>query len=92
MGLFRVAILPNFVSVKRCGKMDNEFTSEIVSLTRRELDVLRLLAKGYTSSRIADELGISQSTVMEYRKNLHRKFKVNRVGELVYKASELHFI
>ena len=72
--------------------MDNEFTSEIVSLTRRELDVLRLLAKGYTSSRIADELGISQSTVMEYRKNLHRKFKVNRVGELVYKASELHFI
>ena len=92
MGLFRVAKLPNFVIVNVCGKMDNEFTPEIVSLTKRELDVLRLLAKGYTSTRIAEELGISQSTVMDYRKNLHKKLKVNRVGELIYKAGELHLI
>ena len=92
MGLIRVAKLPNFVRVDACGKMDNEFTPEKVSLTKRELDVLRLLAKGYTSTQIAKELGIGRSTVMDYRKKLHRKFNVNRVGELTYKASELHLI
>ena len=92
MGLIRVAKLPNFVIVNVCGKMENEITPETVSITKRELDVLRLLAKGYTSTRIAEELGICQSTVMDYRKKLHMKFKVNRVGELVFKATELHLI
>ena len=92
MGLIRVAKLPTFASVNACGKMDNELTPEIVSLTKRELDVLRLLAKGYTSPQIASELGIRRSTVMDYRKKLHRKFNVNRVGELTHKASELHLI
>ncbi|MBO7070933.1 MAG: response regulator transcription factor [Bacteroidales bacterium] len=72
--------------------MADENSPEIIVLTKREQDVLRLLAKGYTSTRIANELGISQSTVMDYRKKLHRKFNVNRVGELTYKASELHLI
>ena len=34
--------------------MADEITPEKVSLTRRELDVLRLLAKGYTSTKIAE--------------------------------------
>lgn len=92
MGLIRVAKLPNFVRVDAYGKMDNEFSPEKVSLTKKELDVLRLLAKGYTSTQIATELGICRSTVMDYRKKLHRKFNVNRVGELTYKAGELHLI
>lgn len=92
MGLIRVAKLSKFVIVNACGKMENELTPEKVSLTKRELDVLRLLAKGFTSSQIAGELGIGQSTVMDYRKTLHMKFKVNRVGELVFKATELHLI
>lgn len=92
MGLFGVVYLPNFVLVKRSGTMDTDNTPEKVSLTRRELDVLRLLAKGYTSTRIAEELGIGQSTVMDFRRKLHKKMKVNRVGELVFKATELHLI
>lgn len=48
--------------------------------------------KGTTSTKIADELGIGQSTVMDFRRKLHKKMKVNRVGELVLKATELHLI
>ncbi|MCR4722204.1 MAG: helix-turn-helix transcriptional regulator [Eubacteriales bacterium] len=72
--------------------MADENSLEKVSLSRRQLDVLRLLAKGYTTPRIAEELGIGQNTVMDYRKHLHKKLKVNRVGELVFKATELHLI
>ena len=92
MGFFRNEIVSNFVIVKQSDTMADENSPEIIVLTNREQDVLRLLAKGYTSTRIANELGISQSTVMDYRKKLHRKFNVNRVGELTYKASELHLI
>lgn len=92
MGLIRVVKFTNFIIVKRSGTMDTDNTHEKVSLTKRELDVLRLLAKGYTSTWIAEELGIGQSTVMDHRKKLHKKMKVNRVGELVFKATELHLI
>jgi len=92
MGLIRVPKLTNFVFVKRSGTMDTDNTPEKVSLTKRELDVLRLLAKGYTSTKIAEELGIGQSTVMDFRRKLHKKMKVNRVGELVFKATEMHLI
>ena len=43
--------------------MDTDHTHEKVSLTKRKLDVLRLLAKGYTSTWIAEEMGVNEQTV-----------------------------
>ena len=68
--------------------MADEITPEKVSLTRRELDVLRLLAKGYTSTKIAESLGLKPTTVMWYRKRLHKKFKVHNMAGLLFKAME----
>ncbi|MBQ9451632.1 MAG: helix-turn-helix transcriptional regulator [Bacteroidales bacterium] len=68
--------------------MADEITPEKVSLTRRELDVLRLLAKGYTSTKIAESLGLKPPTVMWYRKRLHKKFKVHNMAGLLFKAME----
>ncbi len=73
MGLICVVKLPKFVIVNVSGKMDNEIIPEKVSLAKRELDVLRLLAKGFTSSQVAEELGVGQSTVMDFRRKLHKK-------------------
>ncbi len=72
--------------------MDNVNDSKPVTLTRREKDVLRLIAKGYTTDQIAESLGIGPETVRGYRKQLHKKFKVNKATELTYKATELHII
>ena len=72
--------------------MDNENLQQVVSLTRREMDVLRLLAKGYSTPQIAEELGIRPDTVLGYRKQLHKKLRVNKATELVFKAGELHLI
>jgi DNA-binding NarL/FixJ family response regulator len=52
-------------------------------LTRRELEVLRLIAKGYTSRQIAEELHLSLGTVNSHRANLIGKLALSSRMELV---------
>ncbi len=58
------------------------------ALTRRELDVLRLLAKGNTNRQIADLLGLSMRTVENHRANLMGKLGLASRVELVNYAEE----
>ena len=63
---------------------DSEDNSEgmlINSLTKREYQILKLVALEYTTKKICDTLFISVSTVETHRKNLLKKLKVkNSVG------------
>jgi DNA-binding CsgD family transcriptional regulator len=52
-------------------------------LTRRELDVLRLLAVGHTNAEIADKLVLSVRTVESHRASLQRKLGRPSRAELV---------
>lgn len=57
----------------------------IESLTDRELDVLKLITKQFSSPEIADKLNLALSTVDTHRKNLLKKLKVkNSVGLAMY--------
>jgi len=56
--------------------------------TRRELEVLRLLAKGNTNRQIADLLGLSIRTVENHRANLMGKLGLTSRVELVNYAEE----
>jgi len=47
------------------------------SLTERELEVLRLLAKGRDNQHIAEELHISERTVKFHTSNIYHKFQVS---------------
>ena len=58
------------------------------ALTRRELDVLRLLAKGNTNRQIADLLELSVRTVENHRANLMGKLGLSSRVELVNYAEE----
>ena len=58
------------------------------SLNDREVAILRLLAEGYTSSRIAAELSLSTETIRWYRKKLLLKFDADNAVALVRKASD----
>jgi two-component system, NarL family, response regulator NreC len=59
-----------------------------IALTRRELDVLRLLAKGNTNRQIAELLRLSMRTVENHRANLMGKLGVVSRVELVNYAEE----
>ncbi len=52
-------------------------------LTRRELEVLQLIAKDYSTAEIADKLFISERTVETHRKNIFSKTDARTVIGLI---------
>ena len=58
------------------------------SLNDREIAILRLLAEGYTSARIAAELSLSTETIRWYRKKLLLKFEADNAVALIRKAAD----
>jgi len=63
--------------------------SEVETLTLREIEVLQLLAKGYTNRQIAEQLSLSPRTVEGHRANLSGKLGLHSRVELVEYA-EMH--
>lgn len=56
--------------------------------TRREMDVLELLSKGYCAKEIAAKLYISETTVITHKKNLKKKFNARNTAELISKMKK----
>jgi two-component system response regulator NreC len=61
---------------------------QVEPLTAREIDVLRLIAQGYTNRQAAEELGISVRTVETHRANIMGKLGMSGRVELVRYAIE----
>ncbi len=62
-----------------------------VQLTRRELEILRLVAQAYSTAEIADKLFISTYTVDTHRKNLLSKLNMKNTAALVNYAIQNGF-
>jgi two-component system response regulator NreC len=58
------------------------------TLTHREIEILRLIARGYTNNQIADRLSISARTVEGHRANLMGKLGLRSRVELVEYAEQ----
>jgi len=63
-----------------------------VSLTKRELSILKEVARGRTTPQIAADLGLSQETVKWYRKQMLTKFSAATSAEMVSKAIQEHIL
>ena len=55
----------------------------LASLTKRELEVLSMVAEGHTSNEIADLLNIGRRTVESHRANLSSKLGLRNQAELI---------
>ena len=61
-------------------------------LTTRELEVLRLMAGGYSNREISDALGIAEGTVKNHASNVLSKLGVRDRTRAVLKALELGYL
>jgi DNA-binding NarL/FixJ family response regulator len=69
-------------SVRRAPPLGNSSRRAKEVLGRREQEVLALLAEGYSSTQIAQQLHIAASTVDVHRRNIMRKLNLHSVAEL----------
>lgn len=67
-------------------------TNDTPVLTRREKEVLSLIAEGLTNNEIAQQLFISPATVDTHRKNLLAKFATKNTASLIRKAAQMQII
>jgi two-component system, NarL family, response regulator NreC len=61
-------------------------------LSPREIEILRLIALGYTSREIATKLHVSRRTVETHRARIHRKLGLATRAELVQFALTRHMV
>jgi two-component system nitrate/nitrite response regulator NarL len=66
----------------------DEFTKEVILLSTREKDILRLIGEGHSSQEIADLLSIGKATVDTHRKNIIKKINVQGKTDLIRFAIE----
>lgn len=69
--------------IQKRGASSSELESTPVVITKREQEILDLVAKGKTSQYIAEKLFISVRTVESHRYNLMQKLDVSNVAELI---------
>lgn len=62
---------------------------DIKQLSKRETEILQLVAKGKTAKEIANQLFVSVRTVETHRSNILKKLDVQNTAELITKASAL---
>lgn len=58
-------------------------TIKINTLTKREKEILLVLASGKTSKETGDLLNISNLTVEKHKKNIKQKLELHTIGELI---------
>jgi two-component system nitrate/nitrite response regulator NarL len=66
----------------------DDFTKEVVILSVREKDILRLIGEGHSSQEIADILCIGKATVDTHRKNIIKKINIHGKTDLIRFAIE----
>lgn len=62
------------------------------TLSEREQEILRLVAQGFTSPQIAEELSLSAETIKWYRKRMLSKFEAETSAEMIKIAIDYKMI
>lgn len=69
-------------------EIDLDVKLKEMDLTKREIDVLKLIAEGYTNDQIAEKMFISKNTVKSHIKNIYLKLDVKNRIQVLKKIRE----
>jgi len=69
-----------------------DMPAEREPLSKREIDVLRLLVMGFSNLEIAEQLVITESTVKMHLKHLYGKLGVHNRVQAVVQAQASHLL
>jgi DNA-binding CsgD family transcriptional regulator len=75
-----------YALLKENRRLVNEIN--VLKLTKREKEVLKLLTDGYSAKMISHKINISESTVISHRKNMMKKLNMHSTASLVNFAVE----
>ncbi|HNS13584.1 MAG TPA: LuxR C-terminal-related transcriptional regulator [Bacteroidia bacterium] len=71
--------------------LDNSVVDQL-ALSKREMEILNLLAQGHSNREIAEKLFVSLSTVKTHLQNIFEKLDVKRRTQAIEKARSLNLI
>lgn len=83
------SIMSNYI--KSVQKKDEDGERHF-ALTNREIEIVKLIAAGFTSQEIAEKLFISYFTVGKHRKNIMKKLELKNTAELVRYAMKEGYV
>lgn len=73
-------------------KHDKDISPVPVIFTKREVEVITYIAKGYSAGKVSELLNISEETVRTHRKNILRKSECKNCSELIKRAFEWGYL
>jgi Response regulator containing a CheY-like receiver domain and an HTH DNA-binding domain len=86
------AVSKAIISVAREKELnDDEFITNLNTLTNREREVLRLLTQAYDNNAIAQELGIAEQTVRNYTSSIYSKLGIENRIEIMKYTGKIKF-
>jgi DNA-binding CsgD family transcriptional regulator len=74
------------------GSVINETEAALFNLSKRELEVLQLMAKGLSNAEIAEQLFVSLNTIKTHSSKIFEKLEVKRRTQAVEKTKQLNII
>ncbi len=81
-----------YLSVEASEMVKKNDVEDAPTLTRREIEVLQLIAEGMTNSEMAAKLFVSVTTIDTHRKHLLAKFNTKNTASLVRLATQMKFV
>lgn len=81
LSAINAAVISNLNHRRNEGEISG-FRSKMDTLTIREREVIRMVAKGMSNKAVADALNISEKTVQVHRGSAYRKLEIHNAAEI----------
>jgi DNA-binding NarL/FixJ family response regulator len=88
-----LAVMDNQISLPDDYKhLTRGYIQQTAILSAREIEIINMIGKEYTSQQIADEINLSIHTIESHRKRIFQKLNVKNVAGMIMEAARLGYL